>query len=179
MHGKGKDENAWLCILYSAALHVSQCPERLAWISRYQKTQKVTGENNPRFGRKFDFVMIRADSTLFFTVHQKDGEQPKSMFKKRKWNDSRIIENTGGETDAYRALTFAFFPCLLTHQCMCIKYCSSGHQGSCCHHVSCTAHSQLPPSICLDIAFECGIEAVCLPADVCFMQVLVVQQAIF
>uniref|UniRef100_A0A6S8NBT6 C2 domain-containing protein n=3 Tax=Dunaliella tertiolecta TaxID=3047 RepID=A0A6S8NBT6_DUNTE len=49
-----------------------------------QKTQKVTGENNPRFGRKFDFVMIRADSTLFFTVHQKDGEQPKSMFKKRK-----------------------------------------------------------------------------------------------
>ncbi|KAF5832806.1 hypothetical protein DUNSADRAFT_11179 [Dunaliella salina] len=51
-------------------------------IHQVQKTRWITGENSPRFGRKYDFVMIRADSNLFFNVYQKGGEASGSLFKK-------------------------------------------------------------------------------------------------
>jgi hypothetical protein len=44
----------------------------------------VTGENNPRYGQKFDFVMIPASCMLIFTVYQKGGVQANTVFKKRK-----------------------------------------------------------------------------------------------
>lgn len=48
-----------------------------------QESATVHGENDPRWGQKFDFVMIPAGSTLYFIVYQKCLEGV-PMLRKRK-----------------------------------------------------------------------------------------------
>lgn len=58
----GDDVNSYVHFLVSDEDH-----------DKVQRSQVVYSQNSPRWGQKFDFVMITAGSSLFMTVYGKRG----------------------------------------------------------------------------------------------------------